>query len=234
METKPPVQYTTGSLILAMEKAGRLIEDEELREQIKTCGIGTSATRAGIIEKLKDKNFIVVDKLQKITPTEFGKQVIAITEQIDNQLISPVKTAEMEAKLHAIANGELSRESHLKDISGYVRDITGKILHGDSDRVNSNTGKEHGYNCPCCDKILKSGKYGFYCDKKTDGCGFSFPNEICGRKLTEKDLVTVIQKGETKVYQMKNKSGKEFRAKLVLNKAEHKLDFMYENRQKAR
>lgn len=74
METKPPVAYTTGSLILAMEKAGRLIDDEELREQIKTCGIGTSATRASIIEKLKEKEFITVDAKQKIAPTEFGKK----------------------------------------------------------------------------------------------------------------------------------------------------------------
>ena len=82
METKPPSVYTTGSLILAMEKAGKLIEDEELREQIKTNGIGTSATRAGIIEKLSapDKNgisFITIDsKTQKVAPTEFGKKIV--------------------------------------------------------------------------------------------------------------------------------------------------------------
>ncbi len=228
METKPPVAYTTGTLIMAMEKAGKLIEDEELREQIKTCGIGTSATRASIIEKLAEKEFITIDKKQKVAPTEFGKAVIPIIEKYDETLISPVKTADMEAKLHAIADRKLSLAAYRQEIDAYVSNTTKTILSGNKENLksfnsnSSNSGEAH--SCPCCGNTLKYGRYGWYCD-----CKFSFGLEICGHKMKESDLEDVIKKGKTKTYSFKSKAGKSFKAKLVLNKETKKLDFEFDN-----
>lgn len=226
METKPPVSYTTGSLILAMEKAGKLIEDEELREQIKTCGIGTSATRASIIEKLTEKEFITVDKKQKIAPTEFGKKVIPIIAKYDETLISPVKTADMESKLHSIAEGELSEDAYLVELKDYVANMTNKILSENHESLSSfskgNSGAEH--RCPCCNNVLKYGRYGWYCE-----CKYSFSLEVCGHKMKESDLEDIISKGKTKAYSFKSKAGKTFKAKLVLNKDTKKNEFEFVN-----
>lgn len=228
METKPPVAYTTGTLIMAMEKAGKLIEDEELREQIKTCGIGTSATRASIIEKLAEKEFITIDKKQKVAPTEFGKAVIPIIEKYDEALISPVKTADMEASLHAIADGELSLTQYRAIIDGYVADTTKRILSGNKESLsgfnaNANTSGKT-YTCPCCGKDLKYGRYGWYCE-----CKFSFGLEICGHKMKESDLEDLLSKGKTKTYSFKSKAGKSFKAKVIVDKDNHKTGFEFDN-----
>lgn len=229
METRPPVPYTTGSLILAMEKAGRLIEDEELREQIKTCGIGTSATRAAIIEKLKDKKLITVDNSQKVAPTDFGKAVIPIIAEYDETLISPVKTADFEMHLNAIADGSLSREEYISEISTYVETTVKNILATNTSSLSSFNSKSSekptgSHKCPCCDAILKYGRYDWYCD-----CKFSFGLEVCGHKMKESDLDDLIRKGKTKTYSFKNKTGKRFRAKLIVNKTEHKTAFEFDN-----
>lgn len=230
METRPPVSYTTGSLILAMEKSGRLIEDEELREQIKTCGIGTSATRASIIEKLIDKELIVVDGKQKITPTEFGKRVIPMIAKYDENLISPVKTADMEGKLNAVANRELAKENYLDEVKEYVSATTKRILSNNSETLSefNGGGTEKNYSCPCCGSTLKYGRYGWYCD-----CKFSFGLEVCGHKMKESDLEDLIAKGKTKTYSFKSKNGKSFKAKLTVNKTEHKTEFEFDNTQKS-
>jgi DNA topoisomerase-3 len=221
LETKPPVSYTTGSLILAMEKAGKLIEDEELREQIKTCGIGTSATRASIIEKLKEKEFISVDKKQKIMPTDFGKAVIPIIEKYDEALISPVKTADMEAKLNAIATEELSLSDYMESVNKYVSDTTKKILSSNTESLSafnksaSSASSGKVFDCPCCGKPLKFGRFGWYCDSKD----FSFGAEIFGHKMKESDLEDLLTKGKTKAYTFKWSSGKSSKAKIVLDKS---------------
>ena len=235
METKPPVAYTTGSLILAMEKAGKLIEDEELREQIKTCGIGTSATRASIIDKLCEKSFITIDsKTQKIAPTDLGKNTIAIVSRYDEALVSPVKTAEMENNLNAIVEEELSKAEYLKMVTSYVSELTKEVISDNKQKAiaptattpkNEQTENTGAHNCPCCNKELKHGRYGWYCE-----CKFSFNAEICGKKMSEKDLIDLIEKGHTKTYKFKSKSGNLFPAKLVLNKKERKVEFQFANK----
>lgn len=187
METNPPSAYTTGSLMLAMEKAGKLIEDEELREQIKTCGIGTSATRADIIEKLEKKGFITVDKKQKVAPTEFGKAVVPIVAAYDEALVSPVKTADMEAKLNAIAARELSLDEYIKEIDEYVAETTKKIVADNKTRLssfnNSNT-SDKAYKCPKCSGEVIKGKFGWYCKKK---CGMNI-SKVYGHELTDAQI----------------------------------------------
>lgn len=229
LETKPPVPYTTGSLILAMEKAGKLIEDEELREQIKTSGIGTSATRANIIEKLKAKNFITVDKKQKIAPTEAGKSIIPLIAKYDQALVSPIKTADMENRLTAIADGELPKDDYLRFIEKYVTDTTNAIIAsgeqtiaGMPDKSESKDGAD--LLCPCCGAKLKHGKYGWFCD-----CKFSVHNEICGHKISEKDIADITKKGKTRALTFRSKAGKQFKAHLVLDKEKKTTIFEFVN-----
>lgn len=191
-ETKPPLPYKEGDLPLAMEKAGKLIEDEELREQIKTSGIGTVATRSGIIEKLKEKQFIAVDKKQKVSPTEFGKQVIPIIAKFDEALISPVKTADMEGKLDAIVKGNLSKDEYLKEVEQYVRETTKRILSENSSDLSAFDGsKKRGSvigKCPKCGQDIKEGQYGFYCVGK---CGMNVA-KVYGKVLTEAQVTKLL------------------------------------------
>ena len=220
-QTKPPVAYTTGTLVLTMEKAGKFIEDEELREQIKTCGIGTSATRAGIITKLSDKGYITIDKKQKITPTETGKQIIGVLESIDKSLISPEKTAEMEQSLSDIASGKLDEKTHRNNMNKYVTDTIYTIKNAENISVTKIQGSDKNkgkggftpakqFDCPCCKSPLKYGKFGYYCTNK------DFSGTRGGYILTEKDMERLISKGETTYKNMKNKEGTPFKAKFVL------------------
>lgn len=196
LETKVPVPYTTGTLIMAMEKAGKLIEDEELREQIKTCGIGTSATRAAIIERLADKKFITIDSKQKVAPTDFGKAVIPIVEKYDETLVSPVKTAEMEMQLEKIANGELKINAYLKDVNDYVKDTTMKILSSQNTTFaeeSGNGGSAESFTCPNCGGEVSKGKFGWYCRAK---CGLS-PTKVFGHELSDKQIINLFNGKET-------------------------------------
>lgn len=230
--TKPPVPYTTGSLILAMEKAGKLIEDEELREQIKTSGIGTSATRAGIIEKLKIKSFITVDKKQKIAPTDFGKSVIPLVAKFDEALISPVKTADMENRLNAIANNEISVKEYYSYIKAYVANTVENILANNNEKISnasqsSNTSQES-YTCPCCGDTIKQGKFGWFCP----ACKFNLHKEICGSKMGEKDIAAICSKGKTPLHSFTSKAGKPFKAYLVLDKEKKTTNFEFQQDKK--
>lgn len=229
METKPPVAYTTGSLIMAMEKSGKLIEDEELREQIKTCGIGTSATRSSIIDELIKGQFMTVDKSQKITPTEKGKNLIAIIKKYDEHLTSPLKTAEMEQELNNIATGTNSVSEYKNGFVSYITDTCKTVCYSEKTSIVSNNQptNEHPYNCPCCKKQLKNGKFGYYCDKNNDGCGFSIGLEICGAKITEKDVKSICENGVSTLKKMTSKAGKPFEAYLRVNVENKKFDFSF-------
>lgn len=235
METKPPVAYTTGSMIMAMEKAGKLIEDEELREQIKTCGIGTSATRANIIEKLAEKNFITINgKTQKIEPTELGKKIVSVVRKFDKALTSPEMTAELEQKLADIADGKLSQEDYMKDMNSHIAHMVKVILNGNTENLGSYGGGKSGadhkdYDCPCCGKPLKYGKFGYYCNKNDGGCGFSVGNDWFGVKLTDKDITDILTKGGTGSKKMLSKDKKPYYAKVVVDKANHRLTREFDN-----
>lgn len=222
METKPPVAYTTGSLIIAMEKAGNLVDDADAKKILKESkGIGTSATRASIIEKLEKSEFISTDKKQKISATEKGMKLIPIIEKYDATLVSPMKTAEMEEKLFAISQNQMTQDEYIKSLNTYVTNTVKNILGSNTDRLDaSSSHKTH--TCPCCGETMKFGKFGWYCS-----CKYSLSNMICGHKMQESDLEDLISKGSTKVYSFKSKAGKTFKAKLVLNKAEKKNDFQF-------
>lgn len=120
-ETKPPSRYTDGSLIITMEKAGKFIENEELREQIKTCGIGTSATRSGIIKKLTEIGHINIhSKTQIVTPTLKGEAIVKLVRQTAKELLNPSLTASWEKGLAMIENGETTESVFLEKLHSYI------------------------------------------------------------------------------------------------------------------
>ena len=120
-ETSPPKRYNSGSLILTMENAGQLIEDEELRAQIKGSGIGTSATRAEILKKLIDKGYIRLNgKTQIITPTLLGEMIYDVVAASIKYLLDPTLTASWEKGLTGVADSSISSREYLDKLEGYV------------------------------------------------------------------------------------------------------------------
>ncbi len=127
-ETKPPARFSDASLILTMEKAGKYIEDEELREQIKTCGIGTSATRAGIIKKLQDIGYIKINpKTRIITPEPKGEAIVELVRQSAPELLNPILTASWEKGLCMVQNKEITADVFEAKLEGYVRRTIEKV-----------------------------------------------------------------------------------------------------------
>ncbi|ETP72334.1 topoisomerase IA [Lachnospiraceae bacterium JC7] len=127
-ETSPPKRYTSGSMILAMENAGNLIEDEDLRAQIKGAGIGTSATRAGILTKLVDDKYISLQKkTQVLTPTELGEHIAYYVKISIPHLLNPKLTASWEMGLSSVAEGKITEREYMDKLEQFVREKTEKI-----------------------------------------------------------------------------------------------------------
>jgi DNA topoisomerase-3 len=128
-ETSPPKRYNSGSMILAMENAGQLIEDEELRAQIKGSGIGTSATRAEILKKLVNIKYIALNKkTQMITPTLLGENIFDVVNVSIRSLLNPELTASWEKGLTYVANGEITSEEYMGKLEHFVRSRTEQVL----------------------------------------------------------------------------------------------------------
>ena len=128
-ETSPPKRYTSGSMILAMENAGQLIEDEELRAQIKGSGIGTSATRAEILKKLVNIKYLALNgKTQVITPTLLGELVFDTVNASIRQLLNPELTASWEKGLTYVAEGSITSEEYMEKLEKFVAGRTYSVL----------------------------------------------------------------------------------------------------------
>lgn len=120
-ETSPPKRYNSGSIILAMENAGQLIEDEELRAQIKGSGIGTSATRAEILKKLINIKYLSLNKkTQVITPTLQGEMVYDVVDHSIKSLLNPELTASWEKGLNYVAEGTITSEEYMQKLDHFV------------------------------------------------------------------------------------------------------------------
>ncbi len=128
-ETTPPSRYNSGSMILAMENAGKLIEDEALREQIKGAGIGTSATRAEIIKKLERIQYIEINsKTQIITPTQKGEMIYDITLKTIPDMLNPNLTASWEKGLDMVAKKEIDSATFMNKLEKYIRSKIDKLV----------------------------------------------------------------------------------------------------------
>ena len=134
-ETTPPKRYNSGSMILAMENAGQLIEDEELRAQIKGSGIGTSATRAEILKKLNTIRYIAVNqKTQVITPTQMGEMIYDVVDSSIRHLLNPELTASWEKGLTYVAEGTITEEEYMVKLRNFIQNRTAGVLRLNNQR----------------------------------------------------------------------------------------------------
>ena len=128
-ETSPPSRYNSGSIILAMENAGKLIEDEELREQIKGAGIGTSATRGEIIKKLERINYIAINsKTQIVTPTKKGEVIYDVVYYAMPDMLNPKLTASWEKGLDMVAKKEIQSDEFMTKLENYINSKFNKLV----------------------------------------------------------------------------------------------------------
>ena len=135
-ETSPPKRYTSGSMILTMENAGQFIEDEELRAQIKGSGIGTSATRAEILKKLVNIEYLALNKkTQTLTPTLMGEMIYDVVAGSIKQLLNPALTASWEMGLTMVAGGRITSQEYMMKLSGFVGRRTEHVKQLNNQRI---------------------------------------------------------------------------------------------------
>ena len=208
-QTKPKPLHTEGTLLAAMETCGKDIEDEAQREAIKDSGIGTPATRAGIIETLVARNYVVREK-KSLVPTAKGLEIYKIVK--DKDIANASLTGQWEAKLAAIERGKMSVDDFNSDIVEYTKHVTDEFLHSDLKPIL--TGNQTEIECPLCHQ----GHIRFF-DKvancSNEGCNFHIFRTILGKKLTNSELTDLILKGQTRELSgFHCKDGKPFKAKL--------------------
>src|SRR5947199_186267 len=202
--TKPPRRYSDASLLAAMETAGKLVDDDELREAMKDSGIGTPATRAAIIERLIDVGYIEREG-RALVCTEKGLNVIRLLA--DHPLTSPGLTGDWDRRLALIEQGTDSRDRFMRDIAGFadstVHDLDAKLKDVRIPRANLGP-------CPVCGHAIVENRKGFSCWSREDpGCGFVIWKSKAGKNLGVPIARELIQVGFTEkpVTGFKGRSG---------------------------
>ena len=216
-ETKPPRRYSDASLLGAMETAGKLVDDDELREAMKDSGIGTPATRAAIIERLIQVGYIEREG-RSLVATDKGLNVVRLLGE--HALTSPDMTGQWEHRLGKIERGEDSREKFMGDIAGFaeqtVKELDEKLKDVRIPRANLGP-------CPICGHDIKENRKGFSCWARDDpGCGFVIWKGKSGKQLSVAIAKELIHSGYTSraVTGFKARSGRGFRAHLALGQDE--------------
>jgi DNA topoisomerase-3 len=216
-ETKPPRRYSDASLLAAMETAGKLVDDDELREAMKDSGIGTPATRAAIIERLIDVGYIERDG-RSLVCTEKGLNVIRLLAE--HPLTSPSLTGDWESRLEKIELGAESRETFMRDIAAFagetVSELDARLKEVRIPRANLGP-------CPVCGHDIVENRKGFSCWSREDpGCGFVIWKSKAGKTLPAAVARELISRGRTEkpVTGFKGRSGRAFRARLALMQSE--------------
>ena len=216
-ETKPPRRYTEGSLLAAMETAGKLVDEEELREAMKDSGIGTPATRAAIIERLIQVGYIERDG-RALVVTEKGLNVIRLLGE--HPLTSPGLTGDWEHRLAKIELGSDSREAFMGDIVKFTESTISEL---DTKLKDVRIPRANLGPCPVCGRDIVENRKGYSCWSREDpGCGFVIWKAKAGKQLPVAVARELIKTGRTEkaVTGFKGRSGRSFRAKLELTQAE--------------
>jgi DNA topoisomerase-3 len=212
-ETKPPRRYSDASLLAAMETAGKLVDDDELREAMKESGIGTPATRAAIIERLIDVAYVERDG-RALVATEKGIGVIRLLGE--HPLTSPQLTGDWEHRLGRIEHGEESRERFMEDIAAFAGNTVGEL---DTKLKEVRIPRANLGPCPVCGHDIVENRKGFSCWSREDpGCGFVIWKSKAGKTLPIAVARELITRGRTEkaVTGFKGRSGRSFRARLAL------------------
>ena len=216
-ETKPPRRYSEGSLLAAMETAGKLVDEDELREAMKDSGIGTPATRAAIIERLIQVGYIERDG-RALVVTEKGMNVIRLLGE--HALTSPGLTGEWEHRLARIETGEDSRKAFMGDIVKFTESTVGEL---DTKLKGVRIPRANLGPCPVCGHDIVENRKGYSCWSREDpGCGFVIWKSKAGKQLPVSVARELIRTGRTEqpVTGFKGRSGRSFRARLALQQTE--------------
>src|SRR5438093_842812 len=229
--TRPPPRYTEATLLSAMETAGKLIDEEELREAMKDSGLGTPATRAETIEVLIRREYIErVGKDLQATPK--GIQVITMLEE--HKLTSPELTGDWEHKLAEIERGQGDRTAFMKGIADFTKETVDQIASLDKEKLRPER-VELG-PCPRCGavtgEIIRENSKAYGCtswkSREETGCGFVIWKRVASRTLTPELARQLIEERRTRevLSGFRSRNGKPFRARLVLND-EDKIEFEF-------
>ncbi|MEN8186054.1 MAG: DNA topoisomerase 3 [Bacteroidota bacterium] len=234
-KTKPPAILTEASLLKLMETAGKLLDDEDsdLADAMKEKGIGTPATRAGIIETIIKRGYIEREK-KKLIPTELGIEFVKNLEAF--AIMSPKLTGDWEHKLKQIEKGELEYKNFSEQIKEYTHLVTGQMK--DSGTNFKQFVDPNLQDCMCCGKgKLKHSPKSVFCtnNKYSNGdCNFYLPKTIAKKKLTDKQIETLLTKGETGFIKgFMSKAGNKFEAALKINKETARVDMIFKPREEA-
>ena len=225
--TRPKPLHTESSLLAAMETAGREgVEDEEVRQALKGCGIGTPATRAAIIETLLKREYMVRVK-KSLVPTEKGLALYSIVKDMD---IADVEmTGQWEAELADIEKGKTPHEAFMRDIESYTRKITTDLLA--CDRIFGH--KASGCACPKCGKGMMQ-FYGKVVRCDNPDCALPVFRQIAGKTLTDGEMTDLLAKGKTEVLGgFKSRQGKPFSAAVAFD-ADFNTNFIFPEAKGAR
>jgi DNA topoisomerase-3 len=212
-ETKPPRRFNDGSLLTAMETAGKLVDDEELAEAMKESGIGTPATRAAIIERLLQVGYIERDG-RALVVTEKGMNVIRLLGE--SALVSPSLTGEWEHRLAKIETGEDSRKAFMDDIQKFAEDT---VFQLDTTLKDVRIPKANLGPCPVCSNDIMENRKGYSCWSREDpGCGFVIWKAKAGKTMGVAIAKELIKTGRTErpVTGFKSRAGRSFRSRLAL------------------
>jgi len=216
-ETQPPRRYSDGSLVTVMETAGKLVDDEELREAMKESGIGTPATRAAIIERLIQVGYVERDA-RALVVTEKGMNVIRLLGE--HALTSPDLTGEWEHRLAKIEAGQDSREAFMGDIVRFTESTVGEL---DTKLKGVRIPRANLGPCPVCGHDIIENRKGYSCWSRDDpGCGFVIWKSKAGKQLPVSVARELIKTGRTAqpVTGFKGRSGRSFRARLALQQTD--------------
>jgi DNA topoisomerase III len=216
-ETKPPRRYSDASLLGAMETAGKLVEDDELREAMKDSGIGTPATRAAIIERLITVGYLERDG-RALVATEKGLNVIRLLNE--HALTSPGLTGSWEQRLGKIERGEDSRKDFMSDIAGFAQETVKEL---DETLKDVRIPRARLGPCPVCGHEIVENRKGYSCWAREDpGCGFVIWKSKAGKTLPLAIAKELIRTGYTAqaVTGFRGRSGRSFRAHLALSQTD--------------
>jgi DNA topoisomerase-3 len=216
-ETKPPRRYSDASLLGAMETAGKLVDDDELREAMKDSGIGTPATRAAIIERLIAVGYVERDG-RALMASEKGLNVIRLLN--DHALTSPGLTGSWEHRLGKIERGEDSREDFMRDIAGFARETVSEL---DETLKDVRIPRARLGPCPVCGHEIVENRKGYSCWAREDpGCGFVIWKAKAGKQLPVAIARELIKTGYTDkaITGFRGRSGRSFRAHLAMSQTD--------------
>ncbi len=232
LKTRPPARYSEATLLSAMEGAGKLIEDEELRDAMHEKGLGTPATRASIIEGLIAEKYMLREG-RELIPTAKAFQLMTLLRGLGvEELSRPELTGDWEYKLAQMEHGKLSRDAFMREIAAMTEHIVKKAKEYDRDSVPGDYATLHA-PCPHCGGVVKENYRRYACagaDGQSDGCGFSFTKIPGGRTFELTEVETFLRdKHIGPLDGFRSKAGWPFVAELVLKFSEDdknwKLEF---------